>query len=300
MEQCRLSMVNKEVVKVLLGKYALCNVDDLDKVFGKFNGLIGRNLVIVINEPPEAEEKQKFVGQIKSKLTQKKTIQETKGVDQIEIISWSNFIMTTNNPNPVIEEKGDRRMIYFEVNNEKCGNDEYFKELCKDFQPTQQGDYNEDYMRLLLHYMLTKIDVSDFNPEKLIRTINSRTEVDYNEQLERQYNDLNKIDRYVVDHYEEFIRGVALEDISDIEGYKRIGIAKKLTSNCTVVRMRMKKYEQLIGDNYMTQASGQQVRVYTLKPRDQIPALYNIIDYLKHQKELDNENEEEETKEEIL
>ena len=270
----------------LLGKYALCNVDDLDKVFGKFNGLIGRNLVIVINEPPEVEEKQKFVGQIKSKLTQKKTIQETKGVDQIEITSWSNFIMTTNNPNPVIEEKGDRRMIYFEVNNEKIGDDQYFKELCKDFQPTQQGDYKPEYMSILLHYLRTKIDITDFNPEKLIRIINSRTNVDYNEQLERQYNDLNKIDRYIVDHADEFLRGIALDDIGNIDGYKRNGIAKKLSTNCEVNRMRVKKYKELLGDGF-TCAQGEKVRVYKLKPRNQVPSLYNIIDYLKYQQNSD-------------
>ena len=265
----------------LLGKYALCNVDDLDKVFGKFNGLIGRNLVIVINEPPEAEEKQKFVGQIKSKLTQKKTIQETKGIDQIEITSWSNFIMTTNNPNPVIEEKGDRRMIYFETNNDKIGNDKYFKQLCKDFQPIQQGEYDKKYMGLLLHYMRTQIDVSDYNPEKLIRVINSRTDVDYNEQLERQYNDLNKVDRYIVDHADDFIRGIGLEDIDRIEGYKQTGIAKKLSQSCHVKRMRRNQYKKLIG-NEPTNCTKEQVSVYTLKPREQIPSLYNIIEYIKN------------------
>ena len=55
----------------LLGNFALENVDDLDKVFGKFNGLIGRHLVININEPPESTEKFKYIGKIKSKLTQK-------------------------------------------------------------------------------------------------------------------------------------------------------------------------------------------------------------------------------------
>ena len=100
----------------LLGKYALANVDDLDKVFGKFNGLIAQHLLININEPPEADDRFRFNGQIKSKLTQKRMVQETKGVDQIEINSYCNFCMTTNNPNPIREEKGDRRIIYFETN----------------------------------------------------------------------------------------------------------------------------------------------------------------------------------------
>ena len=59
-----------EVFGELMGHYALVNVDDLDKVFGKFNGLIGQHIFININEPPEANEKFKFGGKIKSKLTQ--------------------------------------------------------------------------------------------------------------------------------------------------------------------------------------------------------------------------------------
>ena len=44
-------------------------------------------LLININEPPEADDKFRFNGQIKSKLTQKKMVQEMKGVDKIEILS---------------------------------------------------------------------------------------------------------------------------------------------------------------------------------------------------------------------
>jgi hypothetical protein len=61
-----------EVFGALLGINALSNVDDLDKVFGKFNGLIANHLAIIINEPPEADEKFKYLGKIKSKITQKK------------------------------------------------------------------------------------------------------------------------------------------------------------------------------------------------------------------------------------
>ena len=46
----------------LLGKYALANVDDLDKVFGKFNSLLSNHLLININEPPEADDKFRFNG----------------------------------------------------------------------------------------------------------------------------------------------------------------------------------------------------------------------------------------------
>ena len=266
----------------LLGNFALKNVDDLDKVFGKFNGLIGRHLLININEPPEATEKFKYLGKIKSKLTQKKTVQETKGIDQIEIDSWANYSMTTNNPNPVQEEKGDRRIIYYEANNEKCGDKEYFDNLCKPIQPIKQGPYVREYMELLLHYMRTQINVKDFDAETLIRKINNNTNVEFNEQLERQYLDLNAVDRFIVDNHELFKYGIALDDIK-VDGYKSTGLARKLMSVCDVKRMRRTQYEKLMrdhneiyGNRFCTQ---NQLRIYTLKPREQIPDLYAIIEY---------------------
>ena len=270
-----------EVFCELFGKYALANVDDLDKVFGKFNGLIGRNLVVNLNEPPESNEKFKYQGKIKSKLTQRKTIQETKGVDQIEIQSWANYIMTTNNPNPIQEEKGDRRTIYFETNNSKCGDEEYFDKLCKPIQQTKQGEYNKEFMELLLHYMRTKIDLTDFNPERLIRQINNNTQTTYNEQLERQYLGLNAVDKYVVDNYERFVKGICLEQIY-VEGYKSTGIARKLNAVCNVKRIAAKQFQAFDDDDFVPTTN--RIRVYTLKPKEQIPDLYKIIEYIEFNK----------------
>ena len=255
--------------------------------------------MIVINEPPEATEKFKYLGKIKSKLTQKNTIKETKGIDQIEIESWANYILTSNNPNPIQEEKGDRRLIYFEVNNSKCGDEEYFNKLCKDFQPIKQGDYTPEYMELLLHYMRSQIDVSEFNPEALIRKINSKSKVLFNEQLERQYLDLNAVDRFIVDNHKCFIHGLAIDNIK-IEGYKQTGLARKLLSVCEMQRIRRKQYEALIEshpdcyNNIYVDDSKNQYRIYKLKQREQIPDLYAIIEYKAYEESFNEEEESEE------
>ena len=256
-----------EVFGELLGNYALVNVDDLDKVFGKFNGLIGQHLLININEPPESDKKFSFTGKIKAKTTQKKTIQETKGVDSVEVDSWANYMMITNNPSPIQEEKGSRRSIYFQTNNCKCGDESYFDNLCKPIQENKQGEYNKQFMGVLLHYMKTEIDISDFNPERLIRTINSRTDIDYNEQLERQYADLNTVEKYVVDNYEDFVKGVPTFDLPNLQGYTIQGIQRKLNILCNVVRK---------------QIDGNRVRIYTLKDKTQNPDLWNIIEYIHY------------------
>ena len=50
-----------ELFYELFGKYALANVDDLDKVFGKFNNLLSNHLLMNLNEQPEADDKFRFV-----------------------------------------------------------------------------------------------------------------------------------------------------------------------------------------------------------------------------------------------
>ena len=292
-----------EVFAGLIGCFALPNVDDLDKVFGKFNGLIGRNILICINETPDSTEKFKYLNKIKSKLTETDTVMERKGFDQINIKSWANYILTSNNANPIQEEKGNRRLIYFETNNKYCGNEEYFNKLCKTIQPKKQGPYNPTFMGVLLHYMKTQIDVSDFNPERLIRKINSNTNVEFNEQLERQYNDLNAVDRFVVDNYKMFELGLALEDIR-IEGYKPTGLSKKLISTCDRVRVRKNKYQKLINDNPDIYGSiycqSNQVTLFKLKSKEQIPDLHAIIEYRAYGDQLLEEEERREAMKEGL
>ena len=149
-------------------------------------------------------------------------------------------------------------------------------------------------MGVLLHYMLTQINVDGWNPESLIRAINARTDVDFNENLERQYQDLNAVDKYVVNHSKEFRRGIALCQIRNIESYKPDGIAKKLRATCDCVRMSTKKYLDTIVGDY-EDISETKVRVYTLKPKEQIPDLYAIIEYQEHQAaSLEAEEAEEE------
>jgi hypothetical protein len=133
----------------------------------------------------------------------------------------------------------------------------------------------------MLHY-----DIKDWDPEALIFEINNKTETDFNEQLERQYNDLNKVDKYVVDHFESFEKGMILENIK-IEGYGSTGISKKLNSICDCVRMRKKAYEEEFGDYGGVSA---QIRVYKIKPESQIRDLYNIIKYKAYQSKPQNED----------
>ena len=125
--------------------------------------------------------------------------------------------------------------------------------------------------------MRHKIDVSDYDPEELIRKINADVNADYNEQLERQYESLDVVERFVVDNYKDFEAGVNTNQLEEwrrggnFTGYKLQGIQRKLNAIC----------EQ----PPRVTINGHKVRIYKLKDRKQIPDLYNIILYQHHDDE---------------
>jgi hypothetical protein len=76
-----------EILSSLLGKLAMLNIDDLDKVFGKFNGMLTKYLLMVINETPGAKERFGYAGKIKARITQSDLTLETKGMEAAGPIS---------------------------------------------------------------------------------------------------------------------------------------------------------------------------------------------------------------------
>ena len=67
--------------------------------------------------------------------------------------------------------------------------------------------------------MLTQFHPEDFDFEELIFEINNNTQTNYNENLERQYNDLNAVELYIVDHSKEFEIGFGRLQYLKIPGY---------------------------------------------------------------------------------
>ena len=135
-------------------------------------------------------------------------------------------------------------------------------------------------MGVLLHYMLTQVDVSDFNGERLIREINARTNVEYNEQLDRQFTDATPIERYVILHYKDFEKGIGTDYINrfmQFPGHTENSIARSLNKYC---------------DKKRTRKNGTRFMYYFLKQREQIQSLYNLIDYKEFNGEIEDITEE--------
>jgi hypothetical protein len=67
--------------KGLIVWQAMLSIDDLDKVFGTFKGMLTNYLLMVINETPEAKERFGCAGKIKARITHSDLTLETKGID---------------------------------------------------------------------------------------------------------------------------------------------------------------------------------------------------------------------------
>ena len=294
-----------ELMCELLGNLAIYNNDDLDKVFGKFNSISDGKVLIILNETAEADEKFSYSEKLKSRITQIHTIYESKGVDQRCGYNYANYIMTSNNHNPIRSQKGDRRTIYFPTNNEKIGDFEYFDNLFKDFQPVDQGEYNPKYMGVLLHYMLTQYHPENFKFQRLIIETNNNTETEFNENLERQYNDLNAVEQYMVDNSREFIIGYTRINTLSISGYTKKALCKVLNKYCNTKRIRMNSKEsysihQQIHDIFpnridlIDDRDSSKITVYRFKEEKEIPDFMNIVKYKQYQENLTPSNEKEE------
>ncbi|KAA6368563.1 MAG: hypothetical protein EZS28_035911 [Streblomastix strix] len=276
-----------ETIYELLGIFALKNVDELTKIFGKFNALASTAILINFNEISDATDSFNLQHKMKSAITQASGIIERKGIDSVESEIWSNFTCTCNDVNAIPAEKGNRRFQYFTCNNEFAGEREYFQNLCKDIQPQKQGEYNDEFMGVLLHYFRT-LDIEGFDAEEFIVQASRKTDVVYNEQLERQYAGLNQVDRFVVDNFPIFEIGFPIEGIK-IDKYQTTGLAIKLKSSCDFVRARKQKFirefynkNKVIYDKYIKidlNSLPEQVRLYAIKQEDQCKNLMNIIKY---------------------
>ncbi|KAA6392626.1 MAG: hypothetical protein EZS28_011850 [Streblomastix strix] len=292
-----------ETIYALLGTFALKNVDELSKIFGKFNALAATAILINFNEIQDATDSFNLHHKMKSAITQACGIVERKGVDSVKSEIWSNFTCTCNDVNAIPAEKGNRRFQYFTCNNEFAGEREYFQNSCNDIQPQKQGEYNEEFMGILLNFIRT-LDIQGFDAENSIVQASRNTNVIFNEQLERQYTGLNQIDRFVVDNFPIFEIGVPIEGIK-IDKYQTTRQAIKLKSSCDFVRARKQKFikeyynkNKVTYDKYIKidlNSLPEQVRLYSIKQEDQCRDLMNIIKYKQYNLPAD-EGDEIETK----
>ena len=124
------------VICKLFGNYALTNIASIDDVVGQFNAITENKMLVVLNELSAAENtanKKSIHNKLKTLITDDINVINRKGIDQYESENVSNYMICSNEFNPLIISENDRRYVVTEVDNSKRGNATYFSKLFNSF-----------------------------------------------------------------------------------------------------------------------------------------------------------------------
>jgi hypothetical protein len=134
---------------------------DIEKVFGRFNSLQMGKLLIVLDETLDSRDRQ-MAQRMKNAITEETNQIENKGKNVIEVQSFSNFAILTNNDFASIIEQNDARYLCIEANGEMRGNRAYFQDLVDTCSNTKAGEH-------LFHWLMAR-DLSNFVPSDFPET----------------------------------------------------------------------------------------------------------------------------------
>ena len=232
-----------EVISAMFKEYGFHEVSGMDKIFGRFNSILLNKVYININEAPSYDEKKAYINNLKSIVTCPDIAIERKGMDIIQTQSFVNFTISTNEHDPLQDEFGSRRLIYFKCDNKYVGDNDYFNNLRKNIY-NDDNSVNVEFVQMLCDYF-NNIDITGFNPEKLIMDINNNITNDNNYILFKQYNQAHPICKYIIKHYKEFSTGVLFDNI-ELEGKQSQKIKMLLNQYCQCVKMTSDQYNYII------------------------------------------------------
>ena len=145
------------VICKLFGNYALPNIASIDDVVGQFNSVTENKMLVVLNEVNATENtanKKAIHNKLKTLITEDVTIINRKGIDQYEAENVSNYIICSNEFNPILISENDRRYVVTEVNNSVKKNTTYFRNLFNSFD-------DEFYINLYNYFRLFDIKKVD-------------------------------------------------------------------------------------------------------------------------------------------
>lgn len=134
-----------EIVKGLLGRYQII-VEKPGQVTGRFNGHLAYNLLLQVEEAFWAGDKR---GQavLKHLVTGKTQQIERKGVDSVEMPSYTRLLITSNEDWVWPADMDDRRLVIFDVKAKHRNDHDYFQRMLDQLA---DGGY-EKLLHLLLH-----------------------------------------------------------------------------------------------------------------------------------------------------
>ena len=140
----------------ILGRESYIQVNNVQKILGKFNGCGSREVLVNLDEVSNQGAAFSLSDLLKSYITEPYIVVEKKCVDAGTVPHFANYIVTTNHATPVRIEQGDRR--YFAVECAPPPGPEYFQRLL--------SAVKEPKMVLRYTQYLMSLDITNFHPQR--------------------------------------------------------------------------------------------------------------------------------------
>ena len=175
-----------DIITKLFGEYADDNLSDVDLITGQFNTGLENKILIVLNEfnvQDKTTNKRSIRNKMKTYITDNTITINRKNVNPYKVENVSNFIIVTNDKNPICIEEGDRRYVVLDVSDEVKNNVDYFNKLFASIT-------DDFYKHLFNNFRL--YDIKDFNPRVIPNTERKRHIINSNRDSFEYYMDENR------------------------------------------------------------------------------------------------------------
>lgn len=145
------------IICKLFSNYALPNIANTDNIVGQFNSITENKMLVVLNEVNANKNtlNNKVIHtRLKNLITEYINIINRKGIDQYEAKNVSNYIICSNEFNPIPISENDRRYVVVEVSDKRKDDKTYFDKLFDSF--------DEDfYINLFNYFRILNIEEFD-------------------------------------------------------------------------------------------------------------------------------------------
>lgn len=161
-----------DIIKTIIGKDKFLFIDDLNRLFGRFNDGL-RGIVLCHLDEMSAKDLNPYYERLKAIITSETLNIETKGVKAYSVANTVKYISTTQHAQAFKIKEGDRRIWTVESSQELKDNTEYFKqfrELLKDNNVIRS--LYDFFMTRKVKKQLTKQDYPETDLMKEAKTLN--------------------------------------------------------------------------------------------------------------------------------
>ena len=221
------------LMKNLLGKKYVFDTPDIEKICGRFNGIVQGKILGVLNEAT-GKDTFSIIDKIKDSITREDVVMEFKGIDPVVIKDYCNYIYTTNNINPVKIDEDDRRFQIMECSDKHKNDKAYFTKLRKDMNDKKilktfykfLKERNIENFDIVNDRVVTEatLDIHEINKEPIIDFI----EYIFNEEEYQFYKREYKLKELYAD-YKTYMTGRGYNNYSND---KYFGKLLKKHNNC--------------------------------------------------------------------